>query len=267
MQNINDILKMLDTINADKAVEIYVPSLKRVVKFKSINTGQQKNLIKAAIDNPIFQTRLVYATYEIISENCLEKDVAKTLTYIDGISILMQLRLHSYGANYLATIQEEVYTMNISSILDNSKAVEFPGLETFTDSVYTINVNIPTIFEHYENEKQMRGKKVTNEAETVNAVEVVGDAFIAEISKYIKEITVNTGDSQVVLNYKNLNYEQRYQVLDKLPVILVKSVMGYIEKVVNLQRQLLTFNGTNVQGEVKLAIVSMDSSLFNLNDS
>ena len=113
----------------------------------------------------------------------------------------------------------------------------------------------------------MRGKKVTNEAETVNAVEVVGDAFIAEISKYIKEITVNTGDSQVVLNYKNLNYEQRYQVLDKLPVILVKSVMGYIEKVVNLQRQLLTFNGTNVQGEVKLAIVSMDSSLFNLNDS
>ena len=49
MQNVNDILKMLDTINADKAVETYVPSLKRVVKFKSINTGQQKNLIKAAM--------------------------------------------------------------------------------------------------------------------------------------------------------------------------------------------------------------------------
>ena len=267
MQNINEILKLLNTVNAEKAIDVYVPTLKREIKFKNINTGQQKRLLKTVIDNPIFQTRLVYAIYEIITENCLDTSVLENLTYLDSISIIIQLRVANHGGTYSALINNEDYSMDLSTIVDNSKAIVFPQTANFTESAYTVNVSLPTITEQYENEKQIRGKTLGTRNEEVNAVEAVGDAFIGEISKFIKEITVEVEGKPTPLNYKTLRYDQRYQVLEKLPISLVKDIMQYVEKTTDLQRQLLTFTGINAKGQTKPAIVPLDSSLFNLNDS
>lgn len=266
MQNINEILKLLNTVNTEKAIDVYIPSLKRDIKFKNINTGQQKRLIKTVIDNPIFQTRLVYAIYEIVSENCLDSNALSALTYLDSIAAVIQLRVVNHGSKYNALISGENYVMDLSTIVENSKTLVYLADENYIESVYTVNVGLPTIIEQYENEKQIRGKTLGTHTEEVNAVEAVGDAFIGEISKFIKEITVEVEGKATPLNYKALRYDQRYQVLEKLPISLVKSIMLYIEKATELQRQLLTFTGTNVKGQTKPAIVPLDSSLFNLND-
>lgn len=267
MQNIDEILRLLNTVNIEKAIDVYIPSLKKDIKFKNINTGQQKRLIKTVIDNPIFQTRLVYAVYEIVSENCLDSNALSSLTYLDSIAAVIQLRVVNHGNKYNALIGGESYVMDLSTITESSKTLVFLAAEDYTESVYTVNVGLPTVIEQYQNEKQIRGKTLGTHTEEVNAVEAVGDAFIGEISKFIKEITVEVEGKATPLNYKTLSYAQRYQVLEKLPISLVKNIMLYVEKATELQRQLLTFTGTNAKGQSRPAIVPLDSSLFNLNDS
>src|SRR4051812_27819585 len=102
MNDINNIMSVLDTINKENTLSFYVPSVKRSVSFKGITTGQQKSLLETAVDNPVFQTRFVIATYNLIIENCLEKDIITQLTVIDRAAILVQYRSAVYGSEFIA---------------------------------------------------------------------------------------------------------------------------------------------------------------------
>ena len=53
--NFNDILSVLDTINKEVVLPVFIPSLQKNVNFKTINTGQQKSILKAAVDNRVLQ--------------------------------------------------------------------------------------------------------------------------------------------------------------------------------------------------------------------
>lgn len=269
-KNITEFLSLLNKVATENACTVYVPTLKKEVKFKNISTLQQKKLIESVVDNPVFQTRLITAMYEIITENCLEKEALQALTYIDGVAVIFQLRVSSYGSKYRAFIEGKEHIMDFSTVVDNAKNLQFLETTTLNDGLYTITIGVPTFKEHYEGEMLLRKEKNLNEAEIVNPGEVVGDAFISEISKFIKTVTINneTPDKAVTIDFKTLNFKQRFSVLDKLPVSLAKEIVMYIEKSQDLQRQLLTFIGTSIDGgSIRKAIVPLDSTLFTLNES
>ena len=149
MSDYNNILSVLDTISKDNTLAFYVPSLKRDVMFKGITTGQQKALLKAAVDNPVFQTRFIMAAYGIIVENCTEKDILPALTSLDSMAILLQYRVNIYGPEYIVEQEGKKYTLNLTESINRLKEIEIPAAQTFTDGQVAITVGAPSFVDQY----------------------------------------------------------------------------------------------------------------------
>lgn len=269
MSNFNDIVSILDTLNQESALSFYIPSLKRDVKFKSISTGQQKTLLKASVDNPVFQTRFIIAIYNIIAENCQEKNIINELTIIDILSILLHYRISLYGNDFNIKIEDRTYSVKLQSCIEKIKSAELPVSATFEDGPITIQVGLPTLLDQYQLEKQIREKSLSEKdlinLNNINIGDTIGDAFIGEISKYIKDITIIKEGNPHSLNYKDLNFAKRFAVLEKIPTTTVKQLLTYIVKVTSLQKQITLVDGTE-QGTSKIEPVNVpvDSALFAL---
>ena len=163
MTTIENIVSVLDAFESNNSLSFYIPSLKREIKFKPINTGQQKALLKAAIDNPVFQTRFIVASYKIITENCLEKDVISSLTAIDGNAILVQYKASLYGNEQIIVKDEQEYKIDFSKIVENYKNISLPEQETISDNNITIVIGAPSLQDQYLLESQVRDRNLTDE--------------------------------------------------------------------------------------------------------
>jgi hypothetical protein len=263
--NYNTILSVLDTINKEANVSVYVPSLKREVKFKNINTGQQKALLKAAVDNPVFQTRFTIALYNIISENCTEPEIVKELTTVDSAAIAVQLRIATTGTQHVIAQNGKKYTIDLAPVVERFKSFEALDPEVISAAPFSVNVDMPLLVEQYNLEKQLREKSL-NDQQIVSAqlTDTIGDAFVGEVSKVIREITVFHNNVETVLDYKSLPYVKRHAVLEKLPSTLIKTVLKYMEKYVGKQKDILTVTGIDVEtGETANDLILLvDAALF-----
>jgi hypothetical protein len=261
----NDILSVLDVINKEVTVPVYIPSLKREVKFKSINTGQQKSILKAAVDNPVFQTRFTIAFYNLIQENCIEKEIIPLLTTIDGAAIALQLRLATSNTDYILQQNNRKFKIDLHLFIDKIRAVSDVAPETLADGTFTVVVGSPLIVDHYNIEKQLR-EKALNDQQLLSAqiTDTIGDAFVGEVSKFIKSITVFYNNQEQQIDYTALPFAKRHTLLEKVPNNVVQGVLKYMEKYVNVQKDLLTISGTDIEtGEVvSNLIVLVDSTLF-----
>jgi hypothetical protein len=263
--NYNNILSILDAISNETTKSIYIPSIKRDVQFKGINTGQQKSILKAAVDNPVFQTRFTIAFYEILQENCLEKDILPKLTTIDGAAIALQLRVAAAGSDYTLQQGNRKYKINLQTIVDKFKDINLVESEVLPDNVFVVTVGSPCIAEHYSIEKQLREKTV-NDQQVLSAqiTDTIGDAFVGEVSKFIKNITVFYNNQEQQTDYASLPFAKRHALLEKIPNSVVQGVLKYMEKYVTIQKDLLTVSGTDIEtGEiVNNLIIMVDSTLF-----
>lgn len=263
--NYNTILNVLDTINKEVNVSVYVPSLKREVNFKSTNTGQQKALLKAAVDNPVFQTRFTIALYNLIAENCTEPDIVNKLTTIDSAAIAIQLRIATTGTQHVIAQNGKKYTIDLAPIVEKFKTFEALEPNVINEAPFTVNVGMPLFVEQYNLEKQLR-EKTLNDQQIISAqlTDTIGDAFVGEVSKFIKEITVFHNNTETVLDYKALSYAKRHAVLEKLPSTLIKNVLKYMEKYVIKQKDILTVSGVNTEtGEAADDLILLvDAALF-----
>lgn len=267
MSNFNDIVSILDSLNQENTLSFYLPSLKREVKFRGINTGQQKTLLKASVDNPVFQTRFVISVYNIIVENCQEKEILNSLTIIDVLAILLQYRVNLYGNKFIVKSEDKNYSVNLQSSIDTLKSVELPPSEKFESNGVTIQVGMPTLNEQYQLEKQIREKTLSDKdlinPNNINIGDTIGDAFIGEVSKYIKDITIEKDGKTHNLNYKDLSFIKKFAVLEKIPTTTVKQILSYIVKVTTLQKQITQVEGVEEStNKVETVTIPMDSGLF-----
>jgi len=264
--NFNDILSVLDTINREVSVPIYIPSLKRDVKFKSISTGQQKSILKAAVDNPVFQTRFTIAFYALIQENCLEKDVVPLLTTLDAACIAIQFRVNTAGTDYTIQQNNRKFNVNLQTVIDKIKSNDVTlNADTVTETPFTVQVGTPLYVDQFNLEKQLREKN-TNDQQVINTqlTDTIGDAFVGEVSKFVKNVTVYYNNETQQIDFTTLPFAKRHALLEKMPSTVVKGVLKYMEKYVNIQKDILTVTGTDIEnGEVVSDLVLLvDSALF-----
>jgi len=260
----NDILSVLDTINKENVVSVYVPSLEKEVNFKGITTGQQKSFLKSAVDNPVFQTRFILAAYALIKENCLEPDVFKVLTANDAAAILVQLRIHVYGTDYTVTADNQrEYKVSLTDVVDNIKNIKINLTTTLIEEgPFTIRVGLPSFNDQYLLEKQLREKGLSNEQGFNAGInETIGEAFVGEVSKYIKSIQIKLNSQAIDVEYDSLTFINKHEVLEKLPSTVVKGIVKYIEELTNLQKKVFTVYGSTASGAWRVH-VPVDTALF-----
>ncbi len=240
MGSLEDVLGMMDRVNEVFSYEVWVPSLKKNVMFREINTNQQKRLIKAIIDSPIYNTEFIFTLRKVIKENCTDPSIdVDKLTILDKLMIAMKMRSVSVGDSLELTIPigSDSIKRGISLeklITDLKDNVEVPDVETFVDEkdIYQLECGIPTISTEFKLEDEMRKNTETTDVKNYEELrQTVGDVFIGEIAKYIRGISVKEGDKLTRINLDDLSFRNRIALIEKIPERIVKQVVTYIEKV------------------------------------
>jgi len=265
MSSVKNISALLEAFENENAYSFYVPSLKREVKFKPFNIGQQKKLLKATIDNPVFQTRFVVAIYDILVENCLEDIKKLNLTVIDYNSILLQYRKNAYGDVITVTEEGTDYKADINEAIGKINAVESLLEQDIVEGSITLTLKTPALRDQYQLEKELRDGKLNDEqiiSGTVNVSGTIGDAFIGELSKYIKDITIQKEQERVSVGYSNLTFADKFKIIEHLPASIVKKALPTISELTSKLTNSLQVTGTNTDKPSKVVTITIDSSLF-----
>jgi hypothetical protein len=265
MSSVKNITSILEAFENENALNFYVPTLKREVKFKTFNIGQQKKILKATIDNPVFQTRFIIAMYEVLNENCCEDLKKLNLSVIDYNSILLQYRKNVYGDTITINSDDIEYKANINESIEKINAIQTFSEQEIVEGSISITLKTPTLKEQYQIEKELRDGK-SNDEQIINGASnigtTLGDAFIGELSKYVKEITLTRGEERIQAGYGSLTFTDKLKLIEQLPSSLVKKSLPAIGEMTSKLTEALQVVGVSTENNSKIVSITIDSSLF-----
>src|SRR5579864_4373336 len=87
--NFREALNALDKVTKDFTYSVFIPSLGSEVKFKEINTGQQKKLLQTVVDSPFYHSRFITTIYEMFKHNIEKSAQFDDFTIIDKQVVLL----------------------------------------------------------------------------------------------------------------------------------------------------------------------------------
>jgi len=262
-QLINNALDLINRANESFCYEVWVPSLKRNVMFREINTSQQKRLIKSIIDSPIYNTEFIYTLKQVIEENCADKTViVDNLTIIDKMFIAIAMRAVSTNdvLEFQIPISEEKNVqraISLSKLLTDSKdKTNIPEPINLVDekNIFSLNCSIPTIKTEYDLEKEKRDVLITEKPpQTPEQLrETIGDIFISELVKYVNSITININNTVNKIDFSGLSFDDRIKLFEKLPIKLIEKLLDYSNKIKEeIDKVVLIKFDVDVNGKVE----------------
>jgi len=230
---INAFFEKIEALNTNK-VSIFVPRLKKNLKFKPLSLGQQKNLIASLADGPTGAVRFTRLLNDIIVENGPEE----TFFVMDRIPIVIQLRINALGAE----LKQDDKVYNLKEIVEAIK-VDVYSVETepkFEEYGITINCSIPTL--DTESKIISKCEDLVEQQKDNKLSDNVSAIYIHEIIKYIDSVEFDNEK----LNFKDLNTPQKIKIIEKLPLSLNKQVINYIEKLREIELKYLTVENDTI---------------------
>jgi len=240
LKTVDQILQLAKQEQQKYASGFWAPSLQKDVRFTEITTAQQKRLIKSVIDSPVFNSEFIYTLHDIFKENCIDEDVnIEDLTILDKLIISLGLRAACIGPEVDIEVTSEDgnktfnHTINLIELYDKIKnKIKQTKSKTITQGVFRIECNIPTIKIEYDLERELRGKVENIEIQTNEELRnVLGDAFIGEVVKYIQGVSIKEGEDYTKVDWSDLSFEERIKVVDTFGMKMLKEIIKYINKI------------------------------------
>jgi hypothetical protein len=267
---VKDILGILEELNVSSGFDVFIPSLKKEIKFKHLSTEQLKSVLKTVVDSPIYNSQFTTTVNRVISENCLDSTLdTKSLTIYDKLFILFKTRIESVSTDYSFEFTEEEikeHSLNLDDtkkkIIDLSehfnkftkKQYEFLP-ETIEHGTCSIVCDLPSIETENKLEKELH-KNVKIEVESPEELrEIVGETFINEITKYVVKIVTDKN----TVDLGTLDFKTRIKIVEQLPTNIINKVIKFIENYRNKTKELTTVNVLGVDKDI-----SLDASFFNM---
>jgi hypothetical protein len=241
--NVSDILKQLDTLNETTSVNVFVPSLKKNIRFKNLNLKQQKELLKSAIDDNI--TKLAFTTkfYDIIKENSIDPIDINSLYIFDRTAIAIALR--SSGIDSLYTANDIKINLNDLILQNQTLDIEtFIKPLTFELENLTITLEVPRLFtDRIINNATINKLRALSDKDVKT---LIGELFVYEIIKFVYSITFRLDNSATTTVLADLSIEDRVSVVEKLPAPIINKILSYIREYRFLENQFVTINNTTI---------------------
>jgi hypothetical protein len=262
--NVRNILDAIDAANKQVGYDIWIPSLNKNIQFSGITTGQQKQMIRALVDNPIYRTNFIIAMYDIIKNNCIDKSVNVNDLFIDDkIAIALQLRNSSVGNIVKVQDGDVNYTVDLNNIDYKSKFTHSSDLfnqHEFKTDKFSVICQAPTILREVQLEKEVRIKLDSSKMETYEDVRnVLSDAYIGELAKHLSAVQVVDHGG---INLTNVDFKTIYSVVEKLPTQLIKDVITYMEQIQQYVVSLTTIKGKDDSGTEIDVEITIDAAFF-----
>ena len=237
MNSIDQILGEIKKQNSRYSSNIWIPSLKRDVKFVDINTSQQKRIIKSILDSTIYEIEFATTLRDILKENCIEDINIDDLTVIDQVYIAITLRASCVGVMVPTEVKvsdtEKVNVdINLEDVLKLAKdTILTIDSKTFSDKVFEVVCGVPSISTAISVQKDLQSvvPKELN-ADSENEIKALfGDAFVHEIVKYIKSITIL--ESEVKIPWNDLSNPDKIKIVETINIKTLKQILDYAEYV------------------------------------
>lgn len=275
MEDLQSVIKLMERANETFAYAVWVPSLKKTVMFREINTSQQKRMIKAIIDSPVHNTEFIFALRDIIAENCIDTNIdVGSLTLVDKLFIALKMRSVSINDEVEVAFKAGEETVkrafSIEKLIEDAQKVlkiEYEKTVKDKSGVYTIECGVPSIDIEYSLEKELHSNEELNEERTPeNIRRIIGDVFTSELVKYIRSISIANADTITKIDMNSLSFRNRIALAEQIPSKILKEVIQYIadvkegmKKVTLLKTTYQDKNGKDVEIEEAL---SVDGSFF-----
>ena len=245
-----DVLKDIDSFYTDHALEAVCPTSNTTLKVKPLSVSQLKGFIEMQVQTEkddygvIPGLNAVQQLNDIIVDNAVadNKDgILDTLTVVDRDAVLVQMRESVNNELELALEDEVVENVNLSDVVDRIKKVKFPAKQKvktatlkFAGGNIKIKLALPSLqtdsiinnyFKSKISQKIQKGKKQIKK----DIDKILGQVYLAEISKYIVSIVVTKGDNETFINFSDSStLDDNLQLLEKLPSNVISEATKYI---------------------------------------
>ena len=242
--NVSDILKQLDTLNQATGIDIFIPSLNKTVKFKNLTLKQQKDLLKASVDETLTKLSFIVNFYSIIKDNILDTLNVNTLYTFDRPAIAIALRAKGLDSNY--TVEEDVIDLN-----DLLKQIsEIDASQQQLKSIVEIeNLTVELEVPHLDVDRDISSVAVSklNNTQERDIKTLVGELFIHEIIKFIKTVTFKTETGDQSISFNGLRVEDKISIIEKFPSTLTSKVLEFIKTYRDFEAKFTTLGDTNIE--------------------
>jgi hypothetical protein len=265
-EQFNELLNNLKEKNAQRTVNIWIPSLARGVEFRHLNLNQQKSLINSSIRENLLKLDFSRNIYDIIVTNIVDKEVdVGKLNIVDMISIGISYRAVDISDEYGFFLAEQFYPVDLNKLCETIRTTDYGDVfktDTIVSDSYHVTVQVPYIhtdkllndhlFEKYA--------EIPDEAEELK--EILADVYIHEACKYITNIDIvtegdNPGTPPVEIDFTKLTAEQRLDVIEQIPLTVLNRLVSVSDKVQSIESKLLD---VDLDGET--ATIMLNSAFF-----
>jgi len=238
--NVSDLIKQLDNINQQSLIDVYIPSLKKHVKFKNLTLKQQKNLLKSSIDESLTKLSFNINFYNIIKENIVDNIDISTLTTIDRNLIAVTLRMHGIDKIYNNGERD----INLEEVVNNAPNIEIQETEkAIISDTLTINLTAPQLKTDVElsnfslNKLKQQGSDLKS---------IIGDLFIYELLKFVKSVTFRTGETCTDVIFNSIRIEDRISIVEKFSSNITNNILDFIKSYRILEAKFNKLNDTAI---------------------
>jgi hypothetical protein len=243
--NVSDILKQLDTLNQSTGIDVFIPSLAKKVKFKNLNLKQQKDLLKASVDETLTKLSFIVNFYSIIQENLIDTtiDINKLYTF-DRPAIALALRANGLDSNY--TSEDNVYDLN--ELLNSIPTIDVHKQEL--NAVIDIqNLTVQLEVPHLNTDRDVSLATI-NKLKGIQDKDIktlVGELFIHEITKFVKTVTFKTETEDQTVAFSGLKIEDKIAIIEKFPSNLTSKVLEFIKNYRDFEAKFTTIDTVNIE--------------------
>jgi hypothetical protein len=225
MNNVTAALQQLETYNKNNGITVYVPSLKREVKFKNLTLLQQKGLLKSSIEESLTKLSFIVSICDILKQNNLDTSIdIDTLFVFDRIALSVTLRSKCLDNNYTTGENGKI---DLNVVVENYKNIPLIDLndKNLEHENFSITVTPPRVLSD-KKISEFSIKKIAASSDK-DLKSILSELFVYELVKFIKTFTIK--DVNTTIDFTQITAEERVKLAEQLPSQLVTKLLEYIK--------------------------------------
>lgn len=257
--NKKEFLALLETVLKQQQTSI-PNSNGETYKFHPLTANQLKELVQTLADTSLTNLSFNSAVVRIMKENFIKDETlqkkAENFNILDKILFILSIRIQAVADKVYILDDNQPVEIDLNDTIEKLKSYAADNKEllektTITDNNINIVVGLPLATTDLEvNNHTYKNLKIKSEDEG-KLEETKGKAFIAEIVKWIQTIVIEN----TILNFADLNVEEKVKLLESLPASAVEKILVYIETAKQNIQDCLSYSNK---------VLPLDGSLFSI---
>lgn len=229
---IKNICNILKELAAASAYDLKL-SNGTVVKTKPLSTSQLREFIKTMSDSPLTQALFNTAATKVFKESIIDLPADYHPTIYDRLLFLIQARILSIHPSATLVNSDNVSVdIDLKQLQNNlyevfTQNVEVFAQKTVTDDKVSLTIETPTLNTELRLNEEVYKDYKTNTETNAELKQLLADFFVYELAKYISSMSIAGGST---VNFSDLSFTDRVEIIQTLPVTSIQHVIDYVEK-------------------------------------